>query len=245
MSCDFFEPIDNDCGFVEDLRYLRDEDNKNLRQLQSDWFLEQIDQYGMKVEYQQSNYSTENHNSIYGEHTTKRYSDPVELISYVIMNQDSIILNQFGIESDADITFFIHIDRFFEIFGEGSEPLAGDLVRLTELGGTDRPNGRGPATFEVTRRDDEDLQLINPLLGHYVWLIRAKRHDFSFDNNVEPEKRMNQVDDDSPYIGNDIPSLELVENIFKTYNQDADTLGKEIFDYDDYEKSNDSVYGDY
>lgn len=115
---------------------------------------------------------------------------------------------------------------------------------MTEYGSTGRPNGRGGEKFEVTRRDDEDLTQINPLMGHYVWLIRAKRYDYSYENNVTPEKRINQINDDAFALS--LNSFAVSANYVKTYSQEIDELGVEIFDYDlDNPESNDDVYGGY
>ena len=88
----------------------------------------------------------------------------------------------------------------------------------------DRPGGRAGKHFEITERLDQDVNQINQLLGHYVWLIKAKRHDYSFEPGLSPEAVSDQVDDD-PVV---------------------DQLSKEVFDYNQSPFSiNDDVYGDY
>jgi hypothetical protein len=244
-DCPFFPLVEdtNDCPFTDDIRYLNKENNKNLLELESRYFLEQIAQYGTETDYIFSNYSLSAQDFFYGEHTTKTFSDPVPITMFVLMNQDSIILGQFGIASDADITAFVHISAFKDSFGLSAEPNAGDLIRLTEYG-KGRPNGRGEAIFEVTRRDDEDLTQINPRLGHFLWLIRGKRYDYSHENNVDPEDRSNQVNDDSPATS--LSSEALSSDYVKPYDGEVDEFGKDnIFDYDENIGSDDSVYGDY
>lgn len=247
----FFTPVfENECQFMDEVRFLDTEKTKQEREVISQYFEEQISKYSIKTEYIQNQYSLKKHNSIYGEHTTKKFAGKKFLNIFVIFNSDTTVLNQFGLETDGDITAFIHIQTFFDNFGYGTEPLAGDLIKLVEYGETNRPNFRGPAIFEITRRDDEDLEQINPLIGHYVWLIRAKRYDYSFERNVEPEPRMNQVNDDVP-IGTDmdddsVQSEHIVrQNTEKTYEGSADESGKEIFDYDEHKKSKPNVYGEY
>lgn len=247
---EFFEPIyDDSCGqFTEDVRHLDTDQTKQYREVISNQFLEQIDQWGTEVTYQQDTYRLSSHDSIYGEDTTREFGPETNLIMYVIFNSDSIILNRWGIESDADITAFIHISSFWDAYGTDAEPQMGDLIRTTEYGSTGRPNGRGEAVFEITRRDDEDLEQINPLMGHYVWLIRGKRYDYSYEDDVDPENLINQVHDgDSQSEGlTGTSSLSSVkDNLDKTYDQDPDTLSDDIFNYDESSQSNDDVYGDY
>lgn len=246
MTCPYFQVPDNapDSCYTEDLRYLNIDNTIVARELQSTWFLEQIATYGIEVDYQQQGYSLALHDSIYGENTTQVYGDENSIIMYVVFNSDSIVLANWGISSDADITCFVHISAFHDTFGLSAEPTAGDIITLTEYGSTGRPGGRGPAKFEVTRRDDEDLSQINPLMGHYVWLLRAKRYDYSYENNVSPEQKINQINDDT--FATSLSTYALSSDYVKTYTQDVDSLGIEIFDYDiDNPESNDNVYGEY
>jgi hypothetical protein len=249
MTCNFFQPIYNtSCQFVEDLRFLDVEHTKQEREIYNQYFIEQVEQFGQEVDYIVNEYDKDLHCAMYGEHTTKNFADPVKLISYVVMNDDSVILNQFGIEGNGDITVFIPIDRYKHIFGEDSEPKSGDLIRLTEYGSTNRPNGRGEEVFEITHRDDQTLNQTIPLMGHYVWMIWAKRYDYSYENNVQPENLINQINDDvfqSKGLSGTPSDPNVADNVDKTYDGSADELGKLIFDYDKKEKSNDSVYGDY
>ena len=96
---------------------------------------------------------------------------------------------------------------------------ASDVFDLSEFG-EDRPGGRGGKHFEITERIDQDVQQINPLIGHYVWLIKAKRHDYSFEPEIPRENVSTQVED----------------------NVRQDSLN--IFNYPDY-GDNDDVYGGY
>jgi|AntRauTorckE6833_2_1112554.scaffolds.fasta_scaffold00086_5 hypothetical protein len=250
MNCNFFIPVNEDScpSFMEDVRFLNTEITQNERQIQSLYFMEQISMYGVGMEYQQNLYQLSAHDPIFGEHTTKSFGDPANVIMYPVYNNDATVLNQWGLETDGDITVFIHISSFWNAFGVDSEPQMGDLIRMTEYGGTNRPNGRGAAIFEITRRDDEDLQNLNPLMGHYVWLIRGKRYDYSSENNVTPENLINQVHDDVPQSEglSGVPALSNVsDNVDKTYGPSADELGIEIFNYDTDIYTNDNKYGDY
>ncbi len=249
MSCNFFQPIyDESCSFTDDLRYLDTDRTKQEREVFAQYFIEQTEQFGIEVDYIVNNYELSSHDPLYGEHTTKDFDNPVKLVMYVIFNDDSIILNQYGIESQGDITAFIPISSYESVFGEGTEPKSGDLIKLTEYGSTNRPNGRDAEIFEITHRDDQNIQQTIPLMGHYAWMIWAKRYDYSYEKNVTPEKVINQINDDVAQSTDitEVPSLDSVaNNIDKTYDSSADELGNLIFDYDANAKSNDDIYGDY
>ena len=52
-ACPFFQDLtdSSDCNFIEDVRYLNKANNRNLLELESKYFLEQINQKGIEVEY--------------------------------------------------------------------------------------------------------------------------------------------------------------------------------------------------
>ena len=161
----------------------------------------------------------------------------------VELSETSPILAKFGLTSDDDVTAFFHVDSFTASFGLATaEPNVGDVFELSEYG-NDRFGGRGPKKLEITQRLDQEVSKINPLMGHYVWLLTAKRHDFSFEPGLSAEKASTQPADTS-YVGR----LSCGENPAtpqSSYINDIDAASKEIFDYDAYEDSDDNVYGDY
>jgi len=248
-DCKFFTPVlAENCTFTEDLRYLNTQNNSNERELYAKYFLEQIEQWGTEVEYQVNNHLLSSDNTLYGEHTTRIFDNPKPIIMYVAYNDDSIVLNQFGIESMGDITAFISISSYKATFGEDAEPNSGDLIRLSEYGSTNRPNNRGAEVFEVTNRDDQIISQTVPLIGHYVWMIWGKRYDYSYENNVTPENTLNQVNDDNTLYSDLSGSASLssvTDRINPPIDETNDDLGKLIFDYSKDTKSNDSIYGDY
>ena len=163
------------------------------RFLFSNWWREEINQFGVKVKYFVNTFNPLSANNLYGEEPTKVFADPREIIIAATLNENAITLSQFGFESDDDITAYIHISSFYDEFYTLSavwetqynivEPKAGDIFQLSEYG-DDRPNNRQAKYFEITEKLDEDIAKINNLAGHYVFLIKAKRLDYSFEPNI-------------------------------------------------------------
>lgn len=211
----------------------------NERTNYSNWFKEQICMYGTEVLYQVAGENLQDYDPLYGEDPIQVFGNEVKMIMYVELNENALTLSQFGINSDDEVTAFIHFDSFYSSMSGtgdakdgGIEPKAGDIFRLSEYG-NDRVFPREGSVYEVTERLDQDIQKINPLMGHYVWLLKAKRFDYSFESNITPEGGSKQVDEDSiydPYIQND-----------ETWSTITST---EIYDYGDY-GGGDAVYGDY
>lgn len=103
---------------------------------------------------------------------------------------------------------------------------------------------RGPNIYEITeRRDDNVPAHINMLQGHYVWLIKCKRFDYSYECNAPREAGSNQVSDETLYgkLSGGTPVAEPP----KRYPQNAEQLVKDgIWDYDAHGHK-DSTYGSY
>lgn len=74
------------------------------------------------------------------------------------------------------------------------QPKAGDVFVMTEYG-KGRPGGRSGIQFEVTEVLDQDISKMNQLGGHYIWMLKAKRFDFSFEPGLSAEKLSDQVYD--------------------------------------------------
>lgn len=233
-------PLDNIFRYNENcVRFSDKTANAKERYIFDRWFREQICHFGTGVLYQRADENLKNYDPLYGENSDQTFGPEVKMIVYMELNENALTLKQFGIDSDDEITIFIHIEEFYNIHGGtgqardgGIEPKAGDIFRLEEYG-NDRVFPRTGSVYEVTERLDQDVQKINPLLGHYIWMIKGKRFDYSFENNVQPEGGSKQVDEDS---------------IYDPYLQEAETWStirpKEIFDYGDY-GGGDAVYGDY
>jgi hypothetical protein len=203
-------------------------------QLQSNYWLEQINLYGQRVGYIVNNYSLLSADNLYGEDPTRAYSPPVTVKMLVELNENALLLSKYGLQSDDEVTAFIHISSFYAAFGPGAEPKSGDLFQLTEYG-SDRPGGRNGKIFEITQRLDEDVARINPLGGHFVWLLKAKRFEYSFEPGLSGEAVNDQVFDDAR-----IPS---VSGANKPYSYNIEDASKQIFDYSKTDYG--SVYGGY
>lgn len=183
---------------MEKVRYLNKRFNSNERENYSRWWKEQINHYGTSVTYFTNNYSLVNHNFLYGEDSVSGYSKADDLIMLTDITNDSLMLSKFGIMADCDMTAVIHISAFYEKFGCGAEPKAGDLIQLTEYG-EDRPGGRMAPIYEITERDDEYLPMTNPLIGHYVWYIKCKRYEYSYEPGVPFGPNNKQPSDGGAY----------------------------------------------
>jgi hypothetical protein len=122
------------------------------------------------------------------------------------------------------------------------EPKSGDLIDFVQLG-CDRPGGRCSKIFQVTERMDQDLAGgLNPMLGHYVWRLRAKRYENSFEPGAPIECANEQVYDNTHngVINTTIPSDNISEP--KSYPGDIDTKSRDILDMD---VNDTDIYGSY
>jgi hypothetical protein len=229
------------------IRHLHKSFNESERNLYNDWWQEQIFQFGTEVDYYASQYSLSGHDSLYGEEPTRSYAESVKLVVAFELNESAIVLNKFGLVGDDEITGYIAIDTFYNqlssVDNTSPEPKSGDVFKLTEYGSLDRIGGREGKIFEITDRVEQDVSKINPLIGHYIWLIKAKRFDYSFEPGLSGEAVIDQVYEDSRsglLSGFTQPASEE-----KAYTDDIQLQSKDVFDYNGYFESNDDVYGGY
>ena len=114
------------------------------------------------------------------------------------LSDNSITFSKFGLTSDDEVEAYIDISTYQStlsssyVSGEVIEPKAGDVFQLTEFG-NDRPGGRDGKYFEITERVDESINTINPLQGHYLYKIKARRFDFSYTDNDVEERASEQI----------------------------------------------------
>jgi len=199
-------------------------------------FKDIINNYGVPVNYYVNTFNTLSADILYGEQPTKVFQGPYEMQMFIELTENAINLSKFGFASDDTFTGYLHIITFTETmsalvdyaqFNQVVEPKSGDIIELAALG-CDRPNGRGSKLFEVTERVDQDIASLNPLLGHYVYRLRAKRFEYSFEPGLSGEQANQQVYDNTfaGKLTSVIPD-EITPTEPKSYPGDADTISKE------------------
>jgi hypothetical protein len=134
MKCN--ENIPN-AGF----RFNRKAVNENERKVFQNYWKEITQLYGTYIDYFVYDYSLSAHDYFYGEQPLAPFRVPPKGFPILAEFQnDSLLLSKFGIQTEADVTFIIPIQTYYEMFGNGAEPKAGDVIRMSELG-SDRPGG--------------------------------------------------------------------------------------------------------
>lgn len=134
-----------------------------------------------------------------------------------------------------------YIERFLQSSYK-LEPKSGDLIDVIQFG-CDRPGGRCSKKFEVTERMDQDIAGgLNPALGHYVWRLRAKRYESSFEPGAPQECGNEQVYDNSfnGVTETDIATDKVSDD--KTYPTNVDVTSKDVYDMD---VNDTDIYGSY
>lgn len=104
---------------------------------------------------------------------------------------------------------------------------------------------RCPQLFEITDRAHQDTTLgINTLMGHYVWVLKGKRFDYSYQPGIAPECYMGDVGEEtrtgllSGYNQDQSPNKDYPGNVEDESNR--------IWDYDTGDTArSDEVYGEY
>ena len=143
-------------------------------------------------------------------------------------------------EPSADLVI-TELNKFIET-NHKLEPKSGDLIDFVQLG-CDRPGGRCSKIFEITERMDQDLAGgLNPMLGHYIWRLRAKRYENSFEPGAPIECANEQVYDSegNGVIETNIPTDSIQEP--KTYDWNIDQQSKDVYDMN---VNDNDIYGSY
>lgn len=228
---------------MQKVRYLNKTKNTNERSLIGGYWKEQIEQFGTEVTYYTHGYTLSSHNFLYGEDPTTPFISAGPIVMVTDITNDAIMLSKFGIMADCDMTCMIHISSYSEIFGGYREPKAGDLIEMKEYGGAgDRPGGRGAPVYEITERDDQNLQFnANQLMGHYIWVMKCKRWEYSYEPGTHAEPENIQINDDSP--GGRMPGGTEPEELVTPYPQSNDDAAKCIVDEEATDRS--KAYGYY
>ncbi len=215
---------------MQKVRYLDKKINDNERILISGYWKEQVEHYGTEVTYYTHGYTLSTHYYLYGEDPTTPFLSAGPIVMLTDITNDAIMLSKFGIMADCDMTCVIHISSFQEFFGTYREPKAGDLIELAEYGGAgDRPGGRGAPVYEITERDDQNLQFnANQLMGHYIWVMKCKRWEYSSEPGTKAEPLNIQFNDDEEY-GREAGGAN-PEELVQPYEQSNDSAAKCIVD---------------
>lgn len=103
---------------------------------------------------------------------------------------------------------------------------------------------RGAPIYEITEIRDEDLsQTFNILQGHYVWIIHAKRFDYSYEPDAPREPGSHQVSDEDKY--GKLPEGTKWEEYPKKYPQHITDESNKEWDYSKHDDNDTSFYGEY
>ena len=210
------------------VRFTDKENNIAERSLYSNYWREQIDLYGQKILYYRNLYNVQDGDNTYGEMPLSQFEAPREMIMLFTLTENALVLSKFGYRSDDQVTAYLHISSFYVHYPPNIEPKSGDLFKLVEYG-SDRPGERDGKMYEITERCDEDNSAINPLAGHYVWLLKAKRFENSFEN--VPQERGNMQVHDDTFYGDLSGSLTVPPARDPEYPKDSDSESKKfVFD---------------
>jgi hypothetical protein len=228
---------------MQKVRYLNKTVNENERTLIFGYWKEQIEHYGTEVTYYTHGYTLSSHFYLYGEDPTRPFLSAGPVVMLTDITNDAIMLSKFGIMADCDMTCILHLSSFQEVFGTYREPKAGDLIEMAEYGGFgDRPGGRGAPVYEITERDDQNLQFnANQLMGHYVWVIKCKRWEYSSEPGAPKEPLNVQFNDDEEY-GREAGGAN-PEELVQPYEQSNDKTAECIIDENATDRS--EIYGYY
>ena len=220
------------------------------------YWKELINLYGVGINYQVHRYDKTIADNLYGEHSNQEYADPIQMVALVELQENALSLSKYGFVTDDQITLYFHIQTYidtFEPLGIYQEvnqkhiaPKAGDIFEMYEFGKT-RPLGMSGKKFIVTERTDQDVGInINQLAGHYVWVVKAKRYDPSYEPNVGEESESYQIFDDE-YTGRIEENVEVRRNPSEQkqydYNIQQET-NEHVFNYEQHMVDT-SVYGGY
>lgn len=215
-------------------------------------FKELITKYGVDVNYYVNGFNLSAMNLLYGEHPTQEYSGPMEIKAYIEL-EEGVSLAQFGMTADDELTAYVHIEDFnglsalsavaWDQNSQRYEPKADDLLELTALG-CDRPGNRGPKIFIITEALDQSIQDgINPIMGHYIWKLTAKRYETSFETNAPMEEGNDQVYDNLESGKLSSAMYPALTSDAKIYDQNIDEVSRtDVYNQDN---ANNDIYGDY
>jgi hypothetical protein len=213
---------------------------------------EMVNLYGQKVEYYVNTMNLLSADLIYGEQPTSIFHGPITMKMMINLNESSFSVSKFGFQADDDVTAYTTYSLFVTAFSgddiytqlsQDLEPKSGDVFKMSEYG-NDRINGRGGNFFEVTERRDQNIgESMNPLGGHYGWMLKAKRMEYSWQPGLPNESANEQVNDDNFYGKLSSTIAGEVSSVGKSYigSADQESVDKVL----DMSINDTSMYGTY
>lgn len=162
-----------------------------------------------------------------------------KVLEYLLTEEGKFLYDTYGNKISSDT----YLSNFYQGVGQRVEPKSDDLIELTALG-CDRPGDRGAKIFIITQVLDQSVQdNINPMMGHYIWKITAKRYETSNETNAPMEDGNDQVYDND-YSGKEWSTLfPTLTSDKKVYDYDVDESSKD--DVYDMDNTDNDIYGDY
>jgi len=153
-------------------------------------FEQLIHNFGVSIGYCVNNFSMEDMNNIYGEHTTMYWLDPIPIKAYIQLDEQSPIYTIGGLDSSDTITAYIHINTFtttfssLSIFNEYLMTENDDPI-ITEDG---QPiyldiNFNDDAVYEYLLTEDSD-----PLLTEDGQYLYVREFDRSYIDRLQENK---------------------------------------------------------
>jgi hypothetical protein len=136
-------------------------------------------QYGQTISYQPVRYNFNTHNFLYGEDPISGFHYSRKLKAIIDFSAYTSFLTKFGIMSDAEMTIYIPIREFENVWGPSKGtvyPLAGDIF-IVDNSACDRPLGQTPMCWQVTDKDD-NLKPVDYMGRHFYWKLVCKRFDY-------------------------------------------------------------------
>lgn len=213
-----------------------------MKEVYHKYAMEYANQFGMTIRYQPIKYNFNTHNFIYGEdHSGYHFERRMKAV--VDFKQYSAFLTKFGFQSSEQLTIFIPIRHFEEVWGKtdaGTYPLAGDIFTI-EDSACDRALHQSPICWIVNDKTDVVNNTVDFLAGHYVWKLECTRFNYSFEPGVTPERFLDEESRDTEEHGR-LPGGENPPEMSpKTDGVDEFTKSN----FDSTQTNNTSTYGKY
>ena len=216
--------------------------NSLLKQTHHDLMNSYVNTFGQPIIYQPIKYKSNTHNFLYGDDPTSGFHFARKLKAVINFASFTTFLTKFGIMSDEEMTIFIPIQLFQQVWGAPNMgaiyPLAGDLFLIPDAA-CDRPLGQTPMVFEVTEKEDKEAA-VDYMGGHYTWKITAKRFQYSYEPNAPKERFSDETPSDTDSFGR-MPDGDNPPDLTENPNN-VDDFAKGEFNIPE---ENSSVYGRY